>query len=132
MRGDIERIRDILDAIARIERYTLGNLEAFEHDELIQNWVVSHIQMIGEASNYISKELQKDHPGVPWSKMIGMRNILVHSYFTIDLDAVRAVLERELPVLKPQTARILTELENTTESIHPNPQNPDTPQESEQ
>jgi len=135
MRGDSERIRDILDAIERIERYTLGNLEAFEQNELIQNWVVSHIQMIGEAANYISKELQGEHPEVPWTKIIGMRNILVHSYFNIDLDVVKAVLEQDLPNLKSQIVHISEELENTpqeTPSIPPDSADSDKQQESEQ
>ncbi len=116
MRRDTERLRDILEAIERIERYAGGQTEAFEHNELIQNWVVSHIQIIGEACNHISKELQTTHPDVPWSKIIGMRNILVHSDFDIDLEAVKAVLERDLPVLKSQIEAILRELAESSDS----------------
>jgi uncharacterized protein with HEPN domain len=116
MRRDTERLRDILEAIERIERYAGGRIEAFENNELIQNWVVSHIQIIGEACNHVSEKLQAAHPEIPWSKIIGMRNILVHSYFDIDLEAVKAVLERDLPVLKAQIAAILRELEESSAS----------------
>jgi len=111
MRDDRERLRDILEAIERIERYTGVRTEAFENNELIQNWVVSHIQIIGEASNHLSQKLCTEHPEVPWSSIIGMRHVLVHSYFDIDLDAVRQVVERDLPILKPQIEAILEELE---------------------
>jgi len=116
MRRDTERLRDIQEAIERIERYTGGRTEAFEHNELIQNWVVSHIQIIGEACHHVSEELQTAYPEIPWSKIVGMRNILVHSYFHIDLEAVKAVLERDLPVLKSQIAAILRELEGSSAS----------------
>jgi uncharacterized protein with HEPN domain len=79
VRSDTERLRDILEAIERIERYAGGQTEAFENNELIQNWVVSHIQIIGEACNHVTEEIQIAYPEIPWSKIIGMRHILVHS-----------------------------------------------------
>lgn len=91
MRSDLERLRDILEAIERIERYTGGRTEAFEKNELIQNWTVSHIQIIGEASNYVSKEVQAKYPEILWSKIIGMRNILVHNYFEISVAPTTAL-----------------------------------------
>ena len=116
MRRDTERLRDILEAIERIARYAGGGTEAFENNELIQNWVVSHIQIISEACNHVSEETQTAHPEIPWLKIIGMRNILVHSYFDIDLEAVKAVLERDLPVLKSQITALLRKLEESSES----------------
>lgn len=111
MRDDTERLRDILEAIGRIERYAGAGTAAFEHNELIQNWVIHYLQIIGEASGRLSEELRAQHPEVPWSKIIGMRHILVHDYFDIDLDIVKAVLETDLPVLKPQILAILEKLE---------------------
>lgn len=64
MRDTRERLLDILEAIERTERYTSRGKVAFEHDELIQVWVVSHIQIIGEASNALSKELHAQHPEI--------------------------------------------------------------------
>ena len=90
--------------------------KAFENNELIQNWVVGHIQIIGEASNHLSQKLRAEHPEVPWSNIIGMRHILVHSYFDIDLDAVKEVLERDLPILKLQVEAILKDVEGQSES----------------
>lgn len=72
------RPRDILEAIGRIDRYSSRGRGAFDADELIQNWVVSHLQLIGEACRSMSKELREQNPDVPWDKIIGMRHILVH------------------------------------------------------
>jgi uncharacterized protein with HEPN domain len=57
-----------------------------------------------EAARAISAEFKQQYPKVAWSQIAGMRNILVHQYFGIDLDIVWAVVERELPILKKQTA----------------------------
>jgi uncharacterized protein with HEPN domain len=99
-----------LEAISRIERHTIGQMDAFDTDELIQNWVTSHIQVIGEAANHVTEGLRSRHPEVPWPKIIGMRHILVHSYFEMDLEAVRGVVTRDLSSLKTQISAILAEL----------------------
>ena len=100
MRDDRERLLDILESIARIEKYAAMGREAFERDELIQNWMVSHIQIVGEACRAISAQLRDRYPEAPWRAIIGMRHVLVHRYFGLDLDAVWAVVERDLPDLK--------------------------------
>lgn len=100
-----------MEAIARIERYASQGRAAFETDELIQVWMVSHIQITGEASNALSPELWARHPKVPWRQIIGMRHILVHNYFEVDLDIVWATLERDLPPLKRTVEAILAELD---------------------
>ena len=110
MRDDRERLLDIQQAIERIERYAVRGRTAFERDELIQNWMVSHLQTIGEASRAISTELQAQYPQVPWRAIIGMRNILVHHYFGIDLDIVWNAVEHNLPDLKRAVAVMLDEL----------------------
>ena len=110
MRDDAERLRDILEAVARIERHTLGGRAAFEQDELIQTWVVHHLQIIGEACRALSDDFRKQHPDVPWSQIIGMRNILVHHYFGIDVPVVWNVVERDLPDLKQKVSALLQPL----------------------
>ena len=55
MRDDTERLRDIQEAIANIERYALRGKQAFDEDELIQTWIVHHLQIIGEASGAMSE-----------------------------------------------------------------------------
>lgn len=107
MRDDREKLRDILEAIERIERYALQGRQAFEQNELIQTWFTQNLQIIGEASRSLSSAIRDQHPEVPWTKIIGMRNVLTHNYFEIDLDIVWGVIEQELPTLKQNIAAIL-------------------------
>lgn len=114
MRRDPERLKDILEAIERIERVTAQGKAAFEGDEMIQVWIVHHVQIIGEASRALSQELRQKYSRVPWSAIVGMRNILVHDYFGIDLDEVWSVAARDLPALKGEVESILAQEDNST------------------
>ena len=109
MRDESERLQDILEAIERIEKYAARGRAAFDEDELVQTWMVHHIEVIGEACRALPDEFQAHYAGVPWSDIIGMRNILVHHYFGIDPDAVWAVVEHDLPDLKLNVQAILRE-----------------------
>lgn len=107
MRDDRERLQDVLEAIERIEKYSAKGRKAFESDELVQNWIVRHLQIIGEATRSLSLDLREKHPDISWSKIIGMRNILVHDYFGIDVDVVWSAVERDLPELKRKITALL-------------------------
>jgi len=107
MRDDRERLLDIQEAVERIERYTARGREAFEQDELIQTWVLYHLQIIGEAARALSSEFTGQHAEVPWPRILGMRNILVHNYFGIDVAIVWSVVERDFAVAQ------------TTSGVHP-------------
>ena len=111
MRDPAERLRDMLEAIESIERYAVQGREAFERDELIQNWMVRHLQLIGEAARALPQDVRERVSDVPWSKMIGMRHILVHNYFRIDTEIVWDVVARDLPVLKRSLQALLDKLE---------------------
>lgn len=107
MRSDREKLHDILEAIERINRYAVQGRQSFEESELIQVWFIQHLQIIGEAARALSSDTRNRHPDVPWSQIIGMRNILTHNYFEIDLDVVWSAVENNLPELKPKIERIL-------------------------
>ena len=111
MRDPRERLQDILDAIAHIERYATRGREAFESDELIQRWCVYHLQIIGEAVHALPQDVRDVAPEVPWSKIMGMRHILVHDYFAVDVDVVWDAVEHDLPILKQHIQRLLKQLE---------------------
>jgi uncharacterized protein with HEPN domain len=112
MRDPAERLRDILDAIGNIERYAARGRQAFESDELIQNWFVRHLQIIGEAAYALPKQIRDQRPDIPWNEIIGMRHILVHDYFVIDTDIVWDAVARDLPDLKVKVENLLRALES--------------------
>lgn len=109
MRDDSGRLQDMLEAIEKIEAYVGQERQAFFEDELLQVWVIHHLQIIGEAANRLSPEIWETYPSIPWTSVIGMRHILVHNYFGVDLDRVWLVVEKDLPILKPQIEDILAE-----------------------
>ena len=102
MRSDNERLLDIRDSIEHINKYAARGKEAFGEDELIQTWVLHHLQILGEAAANISDELKQSCPQIAWHKIVGMRNILVHGYFGIDIDVVWQVVQDDLPELEQQ------------------------------
>ena len=110
MRDDRARLRHILEAITHIQKYAARGENAFRRDELIQNWMVRHLQILGEAARALSGQFRDRHPEVPWLNIMDMRNVLVHEYFGIDLDIVWRVVERELPDLRRKIEAILKEL----------------------
>jgi len=111
MRDPKERLRDILEAIAAIERYLNRDKAAFERDELLQTWFLQHLQIIGEAARALPDEVRALASDIPWPKIIGMRNVLVHGYFEIDTDIVWEAASRDVPSLKPAVERLLDTLE---------------------
>ena len=108
MRRDRQRLRDILESIERIERFTSRGRAAFDSEELVQVWVVHYLQIIGEAARALSEPLRMKYDQVPWPVIIGMRHILVHDYFGIDLDEVWVAVERDLPQLREQIEDIVS------------------------
>jgi len=111
LRDPAERLRDIAEAIAAIERYSSCEKSAFECDELLQTWFVRHLQIIGEAARTIPQEIRDLGPTIPWSQIAGMRNILVHGYFDIDIDLVWDAATRDVPALKPAIEQMLSSLD---------------------
>lgn len=107
MRDDRERLLDIQQAIADIQKYAQRGRKEFEEQELIQTWIIHHLLILGEAASSLSDSFKEQHQIIPWSKIIGMRNILVHDYFSIDFDVVWSVVENDLPQLQRYIEEIL-------------------------
>ncbi len=113
MRDDRERLSDILEALERIDRHARRGRRTFERDELVQTWIVHHIEILGEAARGISHELRGRHPELPWGQMVAMRNVLAHDYFGIDIDRVWVTVQIDLPPLRAGIAAILKSLPET-------------------
>jgi uncharacterized protein with HEPN domain len=114
VRDSYERLRDVQEAIIRILKYTSQGSDLFYHDELVQTWVIRHLEIIGEAVRAIPQDFRDLHPEIPWKQVNAIRNILVHLYFDINLDRVWTVVEHDLPDLKAAVDTILSERDGTS------------------
>jgi uncharacterized protein with HEPN domain len=95
-------LNDILSAIADIEEFTRGmSYETFSSDKKTVNAVVRSLEVIGEATKHIPSSFRKKHSDIPWSKMSGMRDVLIHDYMGIDLMTVWKVAQERLFEIKP-------------------------------
>jgi uncharacterized protein with HEPN domain len=103
-------LRHIRDAIERIDEYTPEmTIDNFRQSNLVQAAVIREIEIIGEATKILTTAFRRKYPKIPWRKMGGMRDKLIHDYFGVDADAVWDSVQRDLPILKRQIAEILNQ-----------------------
>ena len=102
-------LEDILGAISKIQRYTNGlSKQAFAADEkTLDAAVVRNLEVIGEAVKQLPPELRVLEPSVEWQKIAGLRDILIHQYFGIDVDILWDVIRNKLPVLEASVTVLL-------------------------
>lgn len=102
------RAQDILEALEKIQRY-MGDMdfEGFRRDEKTIDAVLRNITVIGEAAKHIPEEVVTLNPTIPWSKMRGMRDVLVHEYFGVSLEILWQTIQEDLPPLQPQIRQLL-------------------------
>lgn len=104
------RIQDILEAIEKVSRYVENmTLTQFKEDELVMDAVIRNFEIIGEASKNIPLPIRHSYPEVPWNEMSGMRNVLIHEYFGVDVGTVWHTTKKNLPKLQKQLQAILKE-----------------------
>jgi uncharacterized protein with HEPN domain len=97
------RIQDILTCIEKIERYTAGmTMAEFKQKEITIDAVVRNFEIIGEASKHIPASVRNKYPDVPWNEMAGIRNILIHEYFGVDIKILWNTAKKDLSSLKKQ------------------------------
>ena len=107
-RDDSVYLRHILDAISRIEEYLHGvDEEIFYQHYLVQDGVIRQLEIIGEASKRLSREVRASCPNVPWPDIAGMRDKLIHDYFGVDLEAVWLTARDDIPALKAEVSTML-------------------------
>ena len=87
---------EILEAIDRVLEYTADGREAFLADPKSQDAVVRNIEIIGEAAKALSEATRQAHPEVPWSRIAGTRDRLIHGYFSVDLDIIWDIVQTDL------------------------------------
>jgi uncharacterized protein with HEPN domain len=94
-----------------IERYVRNTgKNTFMKSALKQDAVIRRIEIIGEATKHLPKEIKDKYPGIPWQKIAGMRDMLIHEYFGVDLDLTWNVATQDIPRLKKEIAKIKREL----------------------
>jgi uncharacterized protein with HEPN domain len=93
-------LEDIRQAISKIQNYTAGlTRDAFDQDDKTIDAVIRNLQIIGEAAKVIPESVRAAYPNVEWKKIAGLRDILAHQYFEVDLDIIWDVLQSKLPEL---------------------------------
>ncbi len=102
MKNDRNYLEHIMEAIGKIERYAklVADFDDFSKNELVFDAIVRQLEIIGEASNNISDEFQNEHANIPWRKIVGIRNTLIHEYFGVNKRVVWETCDHNLKELK--------------------------------
>ena len=104
-------LNDMLEATIYIAEYTDGmSYGDFLKQRMVRDAVIRNLEIIGEASRQLPEEQRARFPQVPWSRMIGFRNVAIHTYSAVDWQSVWEIRTLHLPVLKEQLVQMLDEI----------------------
>jgi len=111
MRSQRQYIRDILEAMEAAESFVEDvRFEDLEGDLEKQFALQRAFEVIGEATKHLDPELRKRYPDIPWDDMAGMRDVLIHEYFAVDLEVVWDTIQNRFPRVRPQLRDLLDDL----------------------
>ena len=109
--GDRIRLQHILDAIEAIEDYTKNVTQPeFVANSMMFDATLRQLEIIGEASNRLSEKLLQETSDIPWARVIGLRNLVIHEYFGIDDLTIWSVIKVNIPDLKKKVSNIITSI----------------------
>ncbi len=113
MSRDATYLRHILDAIQKIENYVAVGHETYLAETHWQDAVIRQLEIVGEATKRLSSDVRANNPDVPWRRIAGLRDVLIHNYMGVDVDAVWEMTQEPIPALKDHVEAILAELDDT-------------------
>ncbi len=111
MNRDQFYLRHILDAASKIEGYVFVGRDEFMKASHWQDAVVRQLEIIGEATKRLSQDLRDRHPQVPWRQIAGLRDVLIHDYISVDVQAAWQITQKNLPEMKLVIEAMLQEFE---------------------
>ncbi|MEO6077998.1 MAG: DUF86 domain-containing protein [Candidatus Andersenbacteria bacterium] len=108
MKDDRIYLTHVIEACDKIQKYTVGiSVEEFIGNDMMFDATTREIMIIGEAVTNISDDFKNEHLDIPWHKMIGMRNRLIHAYFGVDPEMVWETVRIDVPELRAFVAIVL-------------------------
>ncbi|MHA1839532.1 MAG: HepT-like ribonuclease domain-containing protein [Candidatus Ranarchaeia archaeon] len=115
MRDYLLYLTDIIKAMERIQDFVKGmDYTGFKGDDKTRSAVIQKLEIIGEATKQIPMDIRERHPQIPWKELAGMRDRLIHAYFSIDVDLVWRIIINRIPRLKP----LLESIINAEQRLH--------------
>ena len=109
MKSDKPYLQHIQEAIGKIEEYTSVGRELFMEQTHWQDAVIRKLEIIGEATKHLSQEIKKQHTEIEWRRIAGLRDVLIHDYMGVDLNAVWDITQKDIPSLKTIITEILSQ-----------------------
>lgn len=105
-------VQDMLDASLKVIEFTIGlDQVSLLADQRTFDATLFNLALIGEAATKLPKDTRDDNPGIPWRKIISMRNRIIHGYGAVEPDLVWAAIDHDVPQLVPRLAALLAETE---------------------
>ena len=112
MKNDLLYLSNIQECIAAIESYTIDGKKAFMQNPMIQDAVIRNLEVIGEATKRLSSQTRERYSEVPWRRIAGLRDVLIHDYLRVDLEEVWGIISDYLPELKANIERIIDKMKD--------------------